>query len=266
MENKKNLRILIVSNCDGLARLVTRNFRFKNVEIVGVIRSNPSFKKKISILSKAIKKKSLKYALYLQFEMLLAGYHQLLSKIFDIDNLTGKNINTLQTSNFHSIKVVDFAKKSKAELILSIRPALIFPAKTITELPPIVNLHCSLLPSFGGIGSVLQALSAGKDKLGISFHLVESEKIDDGIVVHQSCININKKKSVYWHTYKLYQQAGKILQRNAIDICNNALNKKLSNLEKVEKSYFSWPSENCFLNLHNNGFSLLTLKDLKFKI
>ena len=119
------------------------------------------------------------------------------------------------TSNLEDQGVLGFVKSCNADLILSIRPSFIFPLDTITKFPPIVNLHCSLLPAFGGIGAVLQALCAGEEKLGISFHLVESQKIDDGLVVYQDCIDRCKGKSVFWHTFMLYYEAGLILPQKS---------------------------------------------------
>jgi methionyl-tRNA formyltransferase len=234
------------------------------VEIVGVVKCKPSFKKKISILRSAIKKNSLRYAIYMQLEVLLTKYIVFFSKVAKNNVLSIKTTNLFVTSNLEDQGVLNFVKSCNADLILSIRPSLIFPHKTIVKIPPIVNLHCSKLPSYGGIGAVLQALAADEQSLGISFHLIENHKIDDGLVIYQEKIKNIKNKSVFWHTFMLYYKASVIIEKNFINVYKNALNKTPSYINISNKSYFSWPSKKCFLRLKKNGKKMISYSDLIF--
>jgi methionyl-tRNA formyltransferase len=257
-------RILLISNCDSLSRLVFSNINSKEVRIVGVVQTGLNLQTKANLLLKVIKKRALVYAIYQQLEILFARMVEVFfKKLFFQKSSFQPDIIINDRKTFYSKDFLGYVKSLKASYILSVRPELIFPAYAIENLPPIINLHCSLLPSHGGIGGVLQALASEDIKLGVSFHLIENEKIDDGRIVLQDLIATQREKSVFFHTFKLYQKAGLMLRydigklvRNINSSCDQRL------FKDQKKSYNSWPTKSDYENLKLNGFQLLGFEDL----
>jgi phosphoribosylglycinamide formyltransferase 1 len=54
---------------------------------------------------------------------------------------------------------------------------------------PCINVHPSLLPSFPGLDAVGQALAAGAEETGVTFHFVD-EGVDTGPVIAQERVAI----------------------------------------------------------------------------
>ena len=60
---------------------------------------------------------------------------------------------------------------------------------------PVINIHPSLLPEFKGINSITRAYNGNTTYTGITIHFV-NEKIDDGEIIFQKSILIDRTKTV----------------------------------------------------------------------
>lgn len=68
----------------------------------------------------------------------------------------------------------------------------LLPAEFIRELPPIINVHPSLLPAFPGLEAPAQALAYGAKVSGCTVHLVD-EGMDTGPIICQQALPILPK-------------------------------------------------------------------------
>ena len=84
---------------------------------------------------------------------------------------------------------------SKYNLILSAGLPYIIPKKFLRKNKIIINSHPSLLPSYKGLKSVKEAFNNKEKVIGVTSHFI-NEKIDDGKIILQKKINIDKKKNI----------------------------------------------------------------------
>ena len=257
------VRVLLVSSCDGLSALPLKGI-LKNelINIVGIAKVSISTRTKFSILRSAFVQNSFLYALYIQVEAIIGSlYASNCLSPFLFQRLSLYNQIPIETiTSLADTQLPLLIAKYKPDILLSIRPGLIFKNNVISKSPPILNLHCSMLPSYGGIGAVLQALAAGESELGISLHKIDNEQIDSGEVVAQMKVAVRSRKSVLWHTLKLYSTSSELVM-NTLHFwpyISKAYPKSISS----NHSYFSWPKKYVFNNLRQNGHKLISLSDV----
>ena len=263
LEDSRKVRLIILSSFDSLSKIVLNGICASNdVEIVGLVKTKVGFRKRLKILRDAYKKKAIWYALYIQLELL---FSKILLITNDLLSFSCKNqilkIPQITVTRLDEQSVFPFSSKLKSDLFLSIRPGLIFKKSLIRHKQKILNLHCSLLPSHGGIAGVLQAIAANDESLGISFHLITSEKIDDGPIILQKEYKSNNTKSVFSHTMKLYCAAACCLQQEFRLIFKNINSFSFVENDRT-RTYNSWPSMDVYKNMKLNGHSLFDFKDL----
>ena len=246
-------KIMLVSNCDGLANIAChRLFNSGSIDVVSVVSVKIDSRKKMKILEAAVRSGSLWYASYMQVEAFLSTvYAKIKLKKFSIKRAAKTKsipVNTVSVLDYESLaKLVD---RSGPDIIISVRPGLIFKTSITEYFPKIFNLHCSLLPAYAGIGGVIQALSNDEKILGISVHKIEDEKIDSGAVVAQSVIFSSPQKSVLWHTIALYERAADTL----LKYCEK--NEGVPN-QHPPPSYNSWPGLDVYRRLRATGRGMI---------
>jgi len=133
------------------------------------------------------------------------------------------------------------------ETLASFRPDLLITSvstilrEPLLSLPPLgcLNRHASLLPSYGGLFPVFQAVAHGEQRVGVTAHLM-TEQIDGGPILWQVEVPIQKGDTV-WSLYsRCYQLAGECVVR-AVEVL-----KGLRPPRRIEPppapSYYSLPT------------------------
>ena len=86
----------------------------------------------------------------------------------------------------------------------------------------LINVHPSLLPSFKGLNAQLQAIKKGVKYAGCTIHYVSSE-IDDGEILDQSIVKVNKNDTEKTLSKKILIEEHKLYIR----VLKNLINKEL---------------------------------------
>mgnify|MGYP001157073573 FL=1 len=86
----------------------------------------------------------------------------------------------------------------------------------------LINVHPSLLPSFKGLNAQLQAIKKGVKYAGCTIHYVSSE-IDDGEILDQSVVKVNKNDTEKTLSKKILIEEHKLYIR----VLKNLINKEL---------------------------------------
>jgi folate-dependent phosphoribosylglycinamide formyltransferase PurN len=264
-------KVVLISSFDGLASLSCRNLfsEKKDYSIIGSVRINLPIKKKAQISIKAIKSKSFFYLSYIFLEQILPKLIFMFLrfnpsksiKVLDIEKLCMQNrVPIYNTSNLNCQETIHYLKNLNPDLILSVRPVQILRSNLINSCPPIVNLHCSLLPNYRGIGGILQPLAAGESHLGCSVHQITSEEVDRGPIWAQTQVKAHSGKSVFFHTFLLFHQA-----RSTIDKAINNFFAGENPLPNTNGSIFSWPDKSTYSQLRKNGRHMINFSDI-FKL
>lgn len=89
---------------------------------------------------------------------------------------------------YHRRLAVELVKHSPQLIVLAGYMRLI-PGDFIRAMPPIINVHPSLLPAFPGMGAPTQALAYGAKVSGCTVHLVD-EGMDTGPIISQQVLPV----------------------------------------------------------------------------
>lgn len=258
-------RILLVSRCDALANLACSRLFDANeyYVVVGVIQTKIKFTHKLKLLKKAMTQGAFFYVLYMITEIYgteALNFLYCKEKKGIIKRVKCNNLPIIKTYNINSDKCKQFASELNSDLILSVRPDHIFRLPLIRSVPKTLNLHCSKLPHYRGIGGVLQALANNEDILGCSVHEVQDESIDSGRIVFQDLLLIEPKRSVFYHSLKLYLLAQKVIHQSLILSAKNDIKKSK---QKGNGSYYSWPRRDVLHKLRAKGRRMIKWNDLR---
>lgn len=163
-------------------------------------------------------------------------------------NLSNKPVTLRQIAYKYRIRIINcddvnnqlFLKKLKQlniDLIVS-SCSQIF-KENILSLPKLgcINRHSSLLPSYGGLFPIFQAMLKKEKKIGITVHKM-TQGIDKGSIIYQSPINVNSKDSLFRLYQKAYIESTLAILR-AIKIVKLDLKPVVVNTKK--HSYYSFP-------------------------
>ncbi len=253
------MRVLLVTSGDGFADILATELTAStnNFSVVGVIFTQLSLSQKIRLMVKAIRKQSFYFACYLYFESIASKWISLRSKSKTIAQFCKKErVPSLNVTNLNNNKSIQFIENIDHDIVLSLRPGQIFHSKFISATQKILNIHCSRLPNYRGMGSVLQTLAAGEAKTSISFHLIENEEVDNGPIVLQKKVNINPKQSVFGVTATLYRLASSQMVKA---LCN--LNNGSEIRAGTGGNSYSWPGKEPLVAIKKQGRSLVSLND-----
>lgn len=256
-------KIVLVSTCDSLSCIALKKIFEGNkpYKIAGIIKTKTSFKFRRNILKKALANGSLFYAVYIQFEIFGAWIINILNhRGFHLSDFF-KNIPTTKVNNINSHESVSFIKKINPDIVLSVRPGHIFGKYFISNSPIILNLHCSLLPNYRGIGAIFQTLVNEEEWVGCSVHIIDSEAVDKGDIVAQLKLPKIKWRSVFYHTLLLYKHAGDVIEKAIKSVLCN----QLDIIKNEGGSYYSWPSKAELKKLHEKNQKMIQLKDFMLR-
>lgn len=258
---KSTQRIVLISSCDGLSSISSRNlFAGDNLEIVGIVEARTSLAHKLKILRNAVLAGSFYYAVYIQFEALMGRLAA--RRLRGKDNTQIPDLRDLDmprhiTLNPNDQPTVKFIRELKPDVVLAIRPVHVFRKPLLDAVPPVVNLHCTALPKHRGIAGIMRALAAGDKTLGATLHSVTDEKIDSGSVVSQRFTNVHSKKSVLFHALQLYWLSGDMIPDALMSLGDTTSH----HVESDENDYSSWPPRKKLIQLKNQGHKLIELRD-----
>lgn len=134
-------------------------------------------------------------------------------------------------------RILQFLQQSSPDVIISSN-SLIF-SKKLLSLPRFacINRHSALLPAYGGLWPVFQAMAHDENQCGVSIHLME-QGIDKGAVLCQQAIEIASESTVD----SLYQQCFSISSSLILQALDKIRNQDFNPVKNnFTPSYYSFP-------------------------
>jgi len=254
-------RVVLISSCDRLADIACAGL-FKGssrLALAGVVRTQLRASTRWRLVRTAVREGALFYVGYMFLEMTLPAFRTGRGeggRVLEVAARADAPVHV--TSSVNDEETIAFVDGLAPDVVLSVRPGTIFRQRLIDAVPPIVNLHCSLLPDFRGIGGVLQALAAGSATLGCSVHFVPDEQVDRGDIAAQLEMSVTPARSVYYHTLGLYGRGPEALRRAVTSVREGS-----AATASVGGSYFSWPDRSTLRQLRARGHRLVEWRDLR---
>jgi methionyl-tRNA formyltransferase len=116
-----------------------------------------------------------------------------------------------------------------------------------------INRHSSLLPSYGGVLPIFQALSRGESRVGSSIHVM-TEQVDGGTLVAQSGFAVTDDMTVYDCYERSYADCGP-LTIQALERIRDLGPRRLEEADfgvtnNLEQSYFKMPTDEDWERFH----------------
>lgn len=147
---------------------------------------------------------------------------------------------------------LDKIKALQPDVIISSN-SMIF-KKELLEIPKFcINRHSALLPSYGGMWPVFQAVRRGETQVGVSVHTME-KKIDKGILLSQKIIPVENNVSVD----ELYQKCFKQSAETVLQAIKRIQNNDITILENNYKpSYYSFPKKEHWKQFRQRGIKFI---------
>lgn len=164
-------------------------------------------------------------------------------------------------NNPNDIDVINKIKSDLPEIIISFSAPVVF-KKSILEIPKYgcINLHCSLLPNYSGLLPSFWTLYYDEDYTGSTVHYMDS-KIDNGLILNQEKIKIDKNSSMFDIIKKTKRVGGKLMLKSIIDLKEDMVKVRENKVD--EHSYRGWPSIEEIIDFKNRGGRLIW-KNLQF--
>ncbi|MBN1787192.1 MAG: hypothetical protein JW806_02220 [Sedimentisphaerales bacterium] len=165
----------------------------------------------------------------------------------------------LISPNINSEEAVNKIIEVNPDLIISVSMNQIV-KKQILEMPPMrcINVHCAPLPKYAGMSPYVWALANNEDHSAATIHYME-EGLDEGDIIVQEKVSISKNDSAFSLFYRCCLKASEQLLKVVEQIEDGTVTSYSQDLEA--KTYFSWPTKECIINLRKNGYRLATIKD-----
>lgn len=265
-------RVLVVSSCDALSDIAGAGLFSADVpfEVVGLVRTSWPLKAKLRLLRSAVAQGGAYYAVYVNAEGLLAAWNGALgrsglggccalwSQAKLTDQARRRAVPTLATQNVNDPATVAFMRGLSPDFVLSLRPGHIFRRVFIGEAPTILNVHCTMLPAYRGIAGVMRTLADGGAQPGCTVHVIDGEGVDSGPIVVQIPMPVEKGRSVFHHTARLFSLAPEAIAE-AID---GLASGRIAPRPQADAHSHSWPGWDVLRRLHGRGGRLLGLRDL----
>ncbi|MCX7745199.1 MAG: formyltransferase family protein [Flavobacteriales bacterium] len=135
-------------------------------------------------------------------------------------------------------EIFQFLQQGAPDVIISSN-SLIF-SKKLLALPRIacINRHSGLLPAYGGLWPVFQAMANQETQCGVSIHLMETG-IDKGAVLCQKAVDITDKDTVD----SLYQKCFSISAELILQALDKIRKKDFTPvINNLSPSYYSFPT------------------------
>lgn len=148
-------------------------------------------------------------------------------------------IPVIHSTNVNSEKYLGLLRELDVDVIVS-SCSQIF-KKDILSLPRVscINRHSSLLPSYGGLFPIFQAMIHDESTVGVTVHKMTT-RIDVGDILSQKLIKIMNDDTLF-SLYKKSYKKSVIVTLEAIASLNNKRLKSKKN--SYTPSYFSFPTQ-----------------------
>ncbi len=127
-------------------------------------------------------------------------------------------------------------KRCRPDVIISSN-SLIFGEKLLNLPQYCINRHSALLPSYGGLWPVFQAVRSGESCVGVSVHTME-KKIDQGILLSQVKIPVEKGDSIDTLYQKCFNHSAQVVMDALRKIEDGDLSPVIND---CPPSYYSFP-------------------------
>ena len=109
-------------------------------------------------------------------------------------------------------ELIDVVSRIKFDRVVLFRAGLIINQAIIESGLPIFNIHCALVPEYGGLGSIARALRAGEIRQAACLHSVTAT-IDNGEVLDREPYLLNLRESYCYNENIAYEAGIHLLQR-----------------------------------------------------
>lgn len=109
-------------------------------------------------------------------------------------------------------ELIDVISRIKFDRVVLFRAGLIINGAVIESGLPIMNIHCALVPEYGGLGSIARALKAGAIRQAACLHRVTTT-IDKGEVLDREPYLLNLRESYCYNENIAYEAGIHLLQR-----------------------------------------------------
>lgn len=149
------------------------------------------------------------------------------------------HIKKIETKSVNSEAYIQKIKKLKPDIIVS-SCSQIF-KKEILKTPKIscINRHSALLPAYGGLFPIFQAMIHNEKKVGVTVHEMVIG-IDKGEILSQESFVI-KKEDTLFSLYRRSYEVSVAATANAVKKLSTGKYKKI--ILKTKPSYFSFPGK-----------------------
>jgi len=153
-------------------------------------------------------------------------------------------------NNVNEEGYLDKIRQFSPEVILSSN-SLYFKRDLLSIPKYCINRHSSLLPSYGGLWPVFQALRNGEEYVGVTVHLM-TEKIDEGKPLTQKKIKITEHDTVDSLYQKCFRASANVCLE-ALDALSHPHSFSLESDATIKKSYFGFPTKEQWREFRANG-------------
>ena len=246
------------------ARVLQRLAACEDLEVCAIVRSSRTVHASYGFLRGAaalIHRSGLSYALYLLWATTLTDLlARLLSAPPGASRVPQRPRSGWRTSKPPTHVTHDLNDPAGLEFLRNCAPDLLVSAFFDQRLKPAalaiprhgcINLHPSLLPQFGGVDPVLQALGRGAP-LGVSVHYMDAG-LDTGALLAQQALVVAAGASVFEATARLFDSGAQLLCASVGKIRHGDIGAS----QHDSGSYQGWPTRAQVRQLRATGHSLL---------
>ena len=116
--------------------------------------------------------------------------------------------------------IQNLIRTNEINLVLLFRAGLLINRKTLELGTPILNIHSSRLPKYGGLGTIQRALDDKDCEQNATLHIV-TESIDKGRILDTEAYTLNLKKSYCENENTAYDAGTRLLKRTIDELGTN---------------------------------------------
>ena len=162
-----------------------------------------------------------------------------LTKDQKLKKIAKKNkIKFFKQKNINDTKFIDYIKKNKIDLLVSMSFDQIFKNEIIKVINNnIINCHAGKLPFYRGRNILNWALINGEEDFGITTHFI-NKKIDSGDIILQKIFKITKKDDYKSLLIKSHTECAKLIFKTIKKIQNKNYKATPQNKFSKRSSYF----------------------------
>ncbi len=142
----------------------------------------------------------------------------------------------------------DAISAAKPDVIISSN-SLIFGQKLLNIPKYCINRHSALLPSYGGLWPVFQAMRRGEPSVGVSVHTME-RKIDKGILLSQKVIPVEQGDTIDGLYRKCFRHSAPVVLEALAKIEKGDITPVSNN---YPPSYYSFPKKDHWRELRQRN-------------